>query len=71
MLMPNSFNIKNCLANGCDKVIDKVACIAYQDPTKLVWHRNGKCCPVAPWAPTHEEKMKLRGHVRVGQQHQG
>ena len=68
--MSNSFNIKNCLANGCTKVIDKVACGVYQDPTQLLWHRNGKACPVAPWAPTMAERIKIRGHVREGQQKQ-
>jgi len=68
--MTNSFNIKNCVANGCTKVVENVACGAYKDPTQLLWHRNGNCCPVAPWAPTLSERMKIRGHVREGQQKQ-
>ena len=68
--MSNSFDIKNCIARKCENVIEGVACLAYQDPTKLVWHRHGKVCPVARWEPTHKEKMKLRGHVRAGQQKQ-
>jgi len=68
--MSNSFNIKNCLAKGCTKVIEGVACGAYQDPTKLTWHRNDKVCPVAPWAPTLKQRMVIRGHVRTGQQKQ-
>jgi hypothetical protein len=50
--MSNSFDIKKCRSIGCPKVVQGVACIAYQDPTILPWHRHGKVCPAGPYVST-------------------
>ena len=43
----NGFDINECTALGCTKAVEG-CCMAYRDPTLLVWHRHDKSCPTGP-----------------------
>jgi hypothetical protein len=75
--MTNLFNISNCVVRGCNKVlgynfsygnhtITIKRCGAYEKPSKLSWHRQGKECPLGPYTNQSSEQIK----VRIGQQKQ-
>lgn len=43
----NGFDINECTAIGCH-LAKNGCCMAYRDPTLLVWHRHDKPCPTGP-----------------------
>ena len=53
----NSWSIYHCSSVGCNKMQDG-CCMAYADPTKLSWHRQGGECPTGPYQSTVATRAK-------------
>jgi hypothetical protein len=53
----NSWNIVHCTAIGCGKMVNG-CCMAYADPTQLLWHRQGKECATGPYQSTVATRAK-------------
>jgi hypothetical protein len=57
--MANSFDIKNCINRGCNKVLENICCVAYKDPSIMSWHRHGELCPLGPQQITASVAKKI------------
>lgn len=44
----NSWSMHHCTAIECGKMVNG-CCMAYMDPTKLMWHKQGDECPTGPY----------------------
>lgn len=77
------FTIQNCVNVGCEKVV--VAhemvfagrniclrkCAAYDAPAKLLWHRQGKSCPLGPQQSTTAVVAKKINPLKASKRNAG